>query len=248
MPGAVLRIRFDLRDQPEVIAIGTALGMDVDLVVGKLVVFWGWWCNSFHGESIADTKALTLNEIDSKVAVPGFASELLRVGWLDLTEDGLEIPEFDRWLAGSGKTTAAERQRRYRQRKKAVAESNPTLFGSNEVLDPIVIDFPTKEGIQWPLTQSGFNRLVEAFPGQDVMVELRRARLWLDAHPNELKTKRGMLRYLLGWLTRAPKLAAAPAFKEQATPVQPAVKAKESPLDLLERIRAKREEQDVRRS
>lgn len=43
----------------------------------------------------------------------------------------------------------------------------------------------------------------QAFPGVDVVGELRRMRLWLEAHPDRRKTARGMPRFITSWLTRS---------------------------------------------
>lgn len=42
-----------------------------------------------------------------------------------------------------------------------------------------------------------------AFPGVDVLAELRKSAAWQDAHPNRRKTHRGMAAHLVSWLGRA---------------------------------------------
>jgi uncharacterized protein YdaU (DUF1376 family) len=48
-----------------------------------------------------------------------------------------------------------------------------------------------------------------AFPNVDIEGELRRMRLWLQADVGRLKTRRGMNRFVVGWLAKAARDAAA---------------------------------------
>jgi hypothetical protein len=43
----------------------------------------------------------------------------------------------------------------------------------------------------------------EAYPGIDVLGEVRKARAWLEANPTRRKTHRGMPAFLVSWLNRA---------------------------------------------
>lgn len=42
----------------------------------------------------------------------------------------------------------------------------------------------------------------ELFPAVDVMQELRKMKAWLDSNPSRRKTKRGVLRFVTGWLSK----------------------------------------------
>lgn len=42
----------------------------------------------------------------------------------------------------------------------------------------------------------------ELFPAVDVMQELRKMKSWLDSNPSRRKTKRGILRFVNGWLSK----------------------------------------------
>lgn len=56
---------------------------------------------------------------------------------------------------------------------------------------------------EWPVVPSKVAEWQEAFPGVDVLQELRKARQWLRDNPTKLKTYGGMSRYLGSWLARA---------------------------------------------
>ena len=42
----------------------------------------------------------------------------------------------------------------------------------------------------------------QLFPGVDVMQELRKMKSWLDSNPSRRKTKKGILRFVNGWLSK----------------------------------------------
>lgn len=42
----------------------------------------------------------------------------------------------------------------------------------------------------------------QLFPAVDIMQELRKMKAWLDSNPSRRKTKRGILRFVTGWLSK----------------------------------------------
>lgn len=42
----------------------------------------------------------------------------------------------------------------------------------------------------------------EAFPGVDIVAELKKMKVWLDANPRRRKTKRGINAFIVSWLSR----------------------------------------------
>jgi hypothetical protein len=69
---------------------------------------------------------------------------------------------------------------------------------------PPVIEIPLipRDGI-YPVTAEQVAEWQEAYPGIDVMQELRHARQWCLADTRRCKTARGVTRFLVGWLGRA---------------------------------------------
>lgn len=74
------------------------------------------------------------------------------------------------------------------------------------------LEFPVKaakgQPELWAIGESGIRDYQDAFPGLDVLAELRRARSWCLSNPDRRKTARGMPRFLHNWLTTAAKDAA----------------------------------------
>lgn len=56
---------------------------------------------------------------------------------------------------------------------------------------------------EWPLGRSLLTELEQTYPAMDVLGEIQRSRLWLDANPEKRKTFDGMRRFVTGWLSRA---------------------------------------------
>lgn len=71
-----------------------ALGWDdPDLTVGKLLKVWRW----FDQQTIAgNAPGVTCALLDRISGVTGFAQAMCDVGWLEQSDDGLRLPNFDR--------------------------------------------------------------------------------------------------------------------------------------------------------
>lgn len=103
-------------DKPEVAAMADALGIDPDMVVGKLLRFW-IWCDS----QSRNCHALGVTEkfIDRLVRQNNFAENLKKVGWLNVKNGELVVPHFDRHNGQTSKDRALNqrRQEKIRSRK-----------------------------------------------------------------------------------------------------------------------------------
>lgn len=75
---------------------------------------------------------------------------------------------------------------------------------------PPVISLPVKDGSEFEITEDLVAEWSAAYPGVDVRAELAKARVWLRASPQNLKTRRGMGKFVVGWLGRSAK--PAPGF------------------------------------
>lgn len=113
MAGSWLKVRHDLEDAPELRRIARATGIDRDAVLGKLFRVWSW----FDRHSAAGRlEAVELEDLDDRVACPGFAAAMLAVGWLEQTAGGLEIPHWERHNGESAKSRALAQARMARAR------------------------------------------------------------------------------------------------------------------------------------
>lgn len=106
-------MRIDLRDDPAVIAIAAATGLDEDAVAGKLLRLWGW-ANRQLTNGCAPR--VTDSWVDRFLSAPGFAAAMLCAGWLQTRSGQIEFPKFDRWNSQGAKRRilAAHRMRKLR--------------------------------------------------------------------------------------------------------------------------------------
>ena len=113
MAGDWIKIKTDLATDPAVIGIAAKVGLDEDLVVGKLCRFWSW--ANTHTEN-GHAPSVTPVWLDTYLGVTDISDALQDVGWLVVVDDGLEIPKFDRHNGKSAKTRANARERKIRER------------------------------------------------------------------------------------------------------------------------------------
>ena len=79
MAGDWMKIEHDLPEKPEVISMATAMSVNIDVVVGKLIKVWRWFDrHTADGSASGVTPAF----IDSLVAHEGFAAAMISVDWL----------------------------------------------------------------------------------------------------------------------------------------------------------------------
>lgn len=75
--------------------------------------------------------------------------------------------------------------------------------------EPSVITLTLNDKTEYPIYQSMIDEWIDLYPNVDVMQELRNMKGWCNANPDRRKTKRGILRFINGWLSREqdkPKL------------------------------------------
>ena len=108
MAGDWIPMRIGLADDPDVVDIAARVGLEEDTVVGRLLRFWGW-----ADQHTADGNAngVTPSWLDRKFGTPGLTAALEAVGWLEVTERGVILPEFDRYLGKGGKKRVQTNQR-----------------------------------------------------------------------------------------------------------------------------------------
>lgn len=67
---------------------------------------------------------------------------------------------------------------------------------------PPVASLPLVDGSEHPIAESTVAEWSAAYPGVNVLQELRQMRAWLNANPTKRKTKRGVEKFAVGWLGR----------------------------------------------
>ncbi len=116
MAGDWIKMQINLGDKPEVIAIASRLGLDVDAVVGKLLRVWGWFDqHTLDGNAVG----VTYSFLDRVTNVAGFAEQLALVGWLEESGSTLSIPKFGRHNGKTAKNRALTNERVAKTRTKS---------------------------------------------------------------------------------------------------------------------------------
>lgn len=85
----------------------------------------------------------------------------------------------------------------------ACAEASPAP--AEKPSAPVVIELPAvgSGAKAVSVTEDQVSGWREAFPGVDVLAELRKAKAWLEANPSRRKTARGIPAFVVSWLGRA---------------------------------------------
>lgn len=80
--------------------------------------------------------------------------------------------------------------------------AEPLQASTPEPEEPPVISFILNDKSRYPIRQAQVDEWSGLYPAVDIMQELRKMAGWLDANPSKRKTKRGILRFVNGWLAR----------------------------------------------
>ena len=108
-----IKIRTDLSDDPALVVIARATGLDRASVIGRLVILWTW-----ANRHTTDGKIPGVDSdwLDDMLDAPDFFSGMQQAGWIKQTKTGLTFLHFDRHNSDSAKTRALVYQRVKRHR------------------------------------------------------------------------------------------------------------------------------------
>lgn len=120
MAGEWIKMRCDLAEQHEVIAIAEATGLDEFAVVGRLHRFWSW---ADKTSTDGSAPGVTGAWLDRYVSAPGFAESMVSVGWLVISDEGLSVPDFNEHMSESAKKRALKNKRSSVSKAKSAAKS-----------------------------------------------------------------------------------------------------------------------------
>jgi hypothetical protein len=108
MAGDWLKFDKATPDKPEVFAIASTLDIDPDAVVGKLMRVWSWFdTHTENGNAPSVTSAL----LDRIAGVTGFVTAMQKCGWIELSESGVLLPNFNRHCGETAKKRAQNNNR-----------------------------------------------------------------------------------------------------------------------------------------
>ena len=114
MAGDWLKVEKSTPDKPEVFAMAASLNLDPDIVFSRLFKMWCWFdANTTDGNAHGVTSTL----LDRYVGVTGFCTAALQVGWLNVTENGLSLPNFEYHNGQSAKDRSLTAKRVAKHRK-----------------------------------------------------------------------------------------------------------------------------------
>lgn len=115
MAGDWLAACKDLPDKPEVLAIANATGMEPELVAARLVWrFWAWADGQTEDGFIP---YCTVANLVDRCRLPElFWLSLQKAGWLVVSDEGIMLPNFRRWMGKSAKRRLAKNARQARWR------------------------------------------------------------------------------------------------------------------------------------
>lgn len=116
MAGDWIKMRTDLFTHPKVVRIASALKADRLRTVGGLMSVW---C-LFDAHSVdGQLEGYTLSTLDELVGWSGFSAAVQSVGWLEETEQGLALPDFEHHNGQSAKRRAQDADRKREDRASA---------------------------------------------------------------------------------------------------------------------------------
>lgn len=118
MAGDWIPMRLDLHDDPAVMAIADATGLDLFGVVGRLHRIWSWANQQLENGHAA---SVTLLRLDALVGVTNFAQSMVDTGWLIATSTGVAFPKFETWNSQSAKRRLLALRRKRAQRDRIVS-------------------------------------------------------------------------------------------------------------------------------
>lgn len=126
MAGDWLKVEKSTPEKPEVMAVAALLNVSLgDAFLGCFRV----WCWADLHTKNGHLLYATPQAVDSIARLPGLSDALIKIGWLQVRENSLAIPNFDRHMGHSAKqrVDAAERQREHRNRHASVTECHSRI-------------------------------------------------------------------------------------------------------------------------
>ena len=117
MAGDWIKMECCTPEKAEVLAITAKLGWDdVDITVGKLFRMWRWFDQQTEN---GNARSVTAALLDRMIGVTGFCEAVQSVGWIEITEAGINLPNFDRHNGTTAKSRALGAKRTARSKGKA---------------------------------------------------------------------------------------------------------------------------------
>ena len=82
-------------------------------------------------------------------------------------------------------------------------QSNPNICSEPKIdSEPPKLAFLLNTGEEYPIYRKDVEEWNNLYPAVDVMQQLRNMKGWLDANPSKRKTKKGIRRFIVNWLSK----------------------------------------------
>ena len=161
MAGDWIKMRVDLADDPAVIGMASYLKIDEYEVIGRLHKLWSW-----ADKHTTDGFVPHINGkwIDKHLDKSGFSSQMISVGWLSISSNGVTFPLFDRHNGKSAKSRAENTERARLSRKVSDKSSTKIACLSQEKCDESVTREEKRREEVNNTTPVGFAEFWSAYP------------------------------------------------------------------------------------
>lgn len=134
MAGDWIKMECCTPEKAEVLAITAKMGWDdVDVTVGKLFRMWRWFDQQTEG---GNAHGVTAALLDRVIGVTGFCEAVQSVGWIEIYDGGIRLPNFDRHNGTTAKSRAlgAKRTAKSKNKSKGNAAGNADGDGKGNAL------------------------------------------------------------------------------------------------------------------
>lgn len=197
-----------------------------------VVQMWSWFVEQ-EGEGAIygpDASYLIARGAGWQGDADEFVRHLVSVGFLDAVPEGFKVHDWGEWAGAHIEIRKRDRERKakgvppefhgnsdgtskgipsdclYTLKTKDLA-SEGGAGGVPEVQhsdSPVAATLPCAGSARsYGVTLAQIASWQHAYPGVDVLAEVEKARVWLQANPTRRKTHGGMARFLVSWMNRA---------------------------------------------
>lgn len=138
-------------------------------------------------------------------------SQYDRTKWYTLTEKGISIITKQKIDSAKGQMTFGEKANGKNQKGEPIPDIITDIETDNNIIICSESEEPTpNSSISLPLNDKSFydvpigdiENWKDAFPAVDIESQLKRMIVWLNANPTKKKTRRGINRFIVSWLSK----------------------------------------------
>jgi hypothetical protein len=215
-------VKLDALDHPKTLDFAARLNINLPTAIGHLELLWAWAGKKAAQGNIGkwpDGAIARACFFDGDPAT--FVAALVAAGFLDphpthrlLVHDWLD--HAPRWVKsklstegqtficadiapGASEDVSGDTSHDSKGREGKGSEGKPTAEAD---AGPAVERLPLADGSEYPIHEAQVIEWQRLFPALDVPAKLREIRAWNLANPKNRKTRKGVERHIVGWLTR----------------------------------------------